>query len=183
MSYIFTASWFNRSEIQKNLKKLIDKEQELHFLEIGSYEGRSSCYFLDTFMNNEKSTLTCVDPFDSNDTTTPVTNEIETRFLDNIKKSKNGNKCTLHKLYSDDFFKINKNTYDVIYIDGSHIPENVIKDMTNSLKILKNNGIMWMDDYKSSALLIKTMDDFVNEHKTEVDVILKGYQLALRKIK
>ena len=35
MSYIFTASWFNRSEIQKNLKKLIDKEQELHFLEIG----------------------------------------------------------------------------------------------------------------------------------------------------
>ena len=183
MNYNFTTYWFCRSEIRKYLKKMIDVKQELHFLEIGSYEGRSSCYFLDIFMEHEKSTLTCVDPFDSSDITTHVSNEIESRFLSNINVSKNGKKCTLHKLYSDDFFKINTNTYDVIYIDGSHIPENVIKDMTNSLKILKKNGIMWMDDYKSSTLLIKTMDDFVNEHKTEVDVILKGYQLALRKIK
>ena len=94
MSYIFTASWFNRSEIQKNLKKLIDKEQELHFLEIGSYEGRSSCYFLDIFMEHEKSTLTCVDPFDSSDITTHVSNEIESRFLSNINVDIGG--CVLY---------------------------------------------------------------------------------------
>ena len=42
MNYNFTTYWFCRSEIRKYLKKMIDVKQELHFLEIGSYEGRSS---------------------------------------------------------------------------------------------------------------------------------------------
>ena len=47
---------------------------------------------------------------------------------------------------SDEFFKQNTKKYDVIFIDGSHIFEQVYRDVINSLKCLKENGIIVMHD-------------------------------------
>jgi hypothetical protein len=40
---------------------------------------------------------------------------------------------------SDEFFEINKSTYDIIFIDGLHIDEQVERDIINGLKILNLN--------------------------------------------
>ena len=48
---------------------------------------------------------------------------------------------------SDDFFLKNLNdNYDVIFIDGLHHYEQVIKDIKNSLKILNNDGFILVHD-------------------------------------
>ena len=47
---------------------------------------------------------------------------------------------------SDDFFKNLNNNYDVIFIDGLHYYEQVIKDIKNSLKILNNDGFILVHD-------------------------------------
>lgn len=47
---------------------------------------------------------------------------------------------------SDEFFKQNKNTFDIIFIDGLHISEQVIKDVNNSLKVLNNGGVIVLHD-------------------------------------
>ena len=47
---------------------------------------------------------------------------------------------------SDEFFKINKKTFDVIFIDGMHQVEYVINDFNNSIKFLNKNGIIFIDD-------------------------------------
>ena len=47
---------------------------------------------------------------------------------------------------SDDFFKNFNNNYDVIFIDGLHYYEQVIKDIKNSLKILNNDGFILVHD-------------------------------------
>ena len=47
---------------------------------------------------------------------------------------------------SDDFFKNHNNNYDVIFIDGLHYYEQVIKDIKNSLKILNNDGFILVHD-------------------------------------
>ena len=48
---------------------------------------------------------------------------------------------------SDDFFLKNlNNNYDVIFIDGLHYYEQVIKDIKNSLKILNNDGFILVHD-------------------------------------
>lgn len=47
---------------------------------------------------------------------------------------------------SDEFFNINKETYDIIFIDGLHIAEQVYKDILNSLKVLNNGGIIVCHD-------------------------------------
>jgi predicted O-methyltransferase YrrM len=47
---------------------------------------------------------------------------------------------------SDNFFKNNKNKFDVIFIDGLHIYEQCRKDVINSLKVLSKNGFIFLHD-------------------------------------
>ena len=51
-----------------------------------------------------------------------------------------------HRMTSDDFFKQNKSTFDLIFIDGLHVYEQVLKDIENSLKILNDNGVILIHD-------------------------------------
>lgn len=50
------------------------------------------------------------------------------------------------RLTSDNFFKINKDTFDIIFIDGLHTFEQAKKDITNSLNILNKNGVLLLHD-------------------------------------
>ena len=47
---------------------------------------------------------------------------------------------------SDNFFKNNKNEFDIIFIDGLHIYEQCRKDIINSLKVLNKNGFIFLHD-------------------------------------
>ena len=47
---------------------------------------------------------------------------------------------------SDDFFKMNKKSFDCIFIDGLHEYKQVKKDVLNSLKFLNKNGIIILHD-------------------------------------
>ena len=50
------------------------------------------------------------------------------------------------KLTSDEFFKQNSSTFDVIFIDGLHIAEQVEKDIYNALRILNPKGFIICHD-------------------------------------
>ena len=50
------------------------------------------------------------------------------------------------KMTSDDFFEINKVLFDVIFIDGMHQVEYLVRDINNSLKFLNPGGIVFIDD-------------------------------------
>ena len=47
---------------------------------------------------------------------------------------------------SDQFFKINKTEYDIIFIDGLHHQDQCFRDILNSLKCLKENGTIVVHD-------------------------------------
>ena len=47
---------------------------------------------------------------------------------------------------SDEFFKINKTKFDLIFIDGLHYYEQVKKDIENSLDVLTPNGLILLHD-------------------------------------
>jgi hypothetical protein len=50
------------------------------------------------------------------------------------------------RMTSDEFFNINKEKFDCIFVDGLHIYEQVKKDITNSLRFLNNNGVILVHD-------------------------------------
>ncbi len=50
------------------------------------------------------------------------------------------------RMTSDEFFSQNKDTFDLIFIDGLHIHEQVLKDIDNSLNVLNENGVILLHD-------------------------------------
>ncbi len=51
-----------------------------------------------------------------------------------------------HKMTSDQFFALNKNKFDIIFIDGFHEYFQVNRDITNSLKYLNPEGVILLHD-------------------------------------
>jgi len=56
------------------------------------------------------------------------------------------------RLNSDEFFKKNHETFDIIFIDGLHYYHQVKKDIENSLKIINDNGIILIHDCLPSKI-------------------------------
>ncbi len=185
--YKYSQTWFLSSEIKSKLGDFLDRSKENKMLEIGCFEGLSSVFFADEFLNNPNSSLVCVDPFltiSNNDHSNLLQNNEEMNFDHNISICKNSDKITKHKITSDVFFENNKQTYNFIYIDGCHEPEFIKRDMENSFAFLEKNGIMWMDDYGGGdGIQIKNvMNAFLEKYKGQYDIINQGYQLAIKKL-
>ena len=60
------------------------------------------------------------------------------------------------RMTSDQFFNDNKDKFDLIFIDGLHVYEQVIKDIFNSIKVLKENGIILVHDCLPRKLWYQT---------------------------
>lgn len=116
----------------------LKNKPNLKFLEIGSYAGSSAVGVIEDILTDKSSTLTCVDiwysPFAEK-----MFDEITVDYKDQIIKQ---------VAWSAEWLKNNsKKQFDFIYIDGDHSAEAVTIDMTLAWKLLKNDGIMAIDDY------------------------------------
>ena len=67
--------------------------------------------------------------------------------VDPAPKAQDDKYCNKHyKTTSDAFFAQNKETFDIIFIDGLHHADQVDKDIVNSLAVLNKGGIIVMHD-------------------------------------
>ena len=206
-NYKFTQNWFTSDDLVKILP--INTLNELHILEIGSFEGMSTVWFIDNLLKNENSNITCIDPWmnyyqNSNsfesynpDTKTQsgidyIKDDIKGRFLYNKNESGHPNKVNVIQGLS--YFELAKlintnNLYDVIFIDGNHTSPFVLTDAVMSWYLLKPNGIMIFDDYlwtynKGKTLTPKlAVDSFIEIFSDYSKVIWDDYRKAIKKIK
>ena len=51
-----------------------------------------------------------------------------------------------YNITSDEFFSMNTRKFDIVFIDGLHISEQVVKDIQNSLDVLNPKGTIVMHD-------------------------------------
>src|SRR5574343_585970 len=104
--YNFSQDWFSHNDLEKYLP--FNRNEELHFLEIGSFEGRSAIWFLENMLLNEKSTITCIDPwldyslnnnsFNSYNDLNAIHKDSISKdiFIDNINISEQKHKVIIH---------------------------------------------------------------------------------------
>ena len=193
--YNFTQDWFcqNIPVWEKVLLPL--QGNELHVVEIGSFEGRSTTWLLDNIITNKSSILICIDTFegsvehgDKNHTDVSLLG-LEQRFRDNIKKTGKEDQVIIRKGKSDvELPKLYNNHYDIIYVDGSHQASDVLSDLVMSWKLLKEGGILICDDYlwphnyeeKNKPKL--AIDSFMSCYHGQYEVLENGYQMILKKI-
>ena len=177
--YKDTFGYFGQSEFRQMLISQLPVEKFKTVLEIGSYEGIFSCFAAQSFAD----VIHTIDPFDTSDEGTNVTENVESNFNHNISVCPNGDKIISHKMTSDDFFKNNKDHFDLIYVDGSHEPEDACRDLDNSFKVCKKDAIIWVDDYGSNyKTLHDSIDQWLQDHEKYIKIIHRGYQVGFVKL-
>ncbi len=161
--------------------------KKIDALEIGSYEGRSSSFLLNTLENMH---LTCVDTFEPFYELQEKNDEKFKKVYDNFKKNISifSRRVNVIKNTSDFFFRSNKKKFNLIYIDGSHEYEYVRRDADNAFKTLNKDGIMIFDDFlwhrkqplKSS--ITYAILEFLNKNKSYIKILYVNYQIMIQKI-
>ncbi len=160
-------------------------QKKINMLEIGSYEGNSSFFFLNYF---SKLNLTCVDTFEGS---IEQENKNFNQVYENFKFNVSGyeKKLTIVKNTSDNFFTSpNTNLYDLIYIDGSHHFKDVLNDANNSFKLLNKNGYLIFDDFlwnfysDPNENPLGAIKQFLKENFFKLKIVSIGYQIILKKI-
>jgi hypothetical protein len=71
-------------------------------------------------------------------------------------------KATVFKT-SDEFFETNNEKFDVIFIDGLHIKDQVLKDINNALSCLNENGYIVCHDMNPSKEIIQRVPQETSE--------------------
>ena len=179
--------WFthNINNLDFIFKKYDLYKKNINALELGSYEGNSSVFFLKYFKNIR---LTCVDTFKGSiEQGNQNFNIVFDNFNFNIKDFKDS--VDVIESDSNNFFEnINKSNYDLIYIDGSHYSKDVLDDAINSFKVLNKNGFMIFDDFlwdfypNKNDNPIGGIKIFLKKNFFKLKIISVGYQIIIKKL-
>jgi predicted O-methyltransferase YrrM len=191
----FSHDWFSH-----NIPNFIGVKEFLgpanRILEIGSNEGRSTCWMLENMLSDDGE-ITCIDPF----VHTPlsafdfdVNNEdraLETRFRTNVNSLKKpGQTITVMpdlSFYALAELIVQKQQYDFIYVDGSHTAEESLADIIMAFGLLKKGGVMILDDYLWDHVPDHldrpkmSIDSFINMFIRKIHILAQNYQVIIRK--
>lgn len=187
MDYKLTDDWFSHHIPIWQALELPDRKR---FLEIGSWEGRSMIFTVESMMH-DGGEMICVD-------TWAGSHEHAGRPMDLVEERFNHNQATLMEKYP--YRRIRKvkgpsnkalqgisGGFDMVYIDGSHHGLDVMTDACNAWPLLKSGGMLIFDDYGWGRDLPAAqnpklaIDTFLILLENSFDVILKSYQVILRK--
>ena len=188
--YIFTVDWFSHNipswDIYLNNFK---NKPNLNFLEIGSFQGRSTVWLLENILTDENSSITCIDTFEGS-----IEHHIYSKnelinlfdiFVHNVSTFKN--KINIIRGKSQEVLKLLNESYDFIYIDGDHTAVSVIEDAILSFSLLKKGGIMIFDDYEWLVMNNyidnpkPAIDAFLEIYANKITLLYKDYQVIIKK--
>lgn len=205
--YIFQADWFSHNV--PSLSAIFDAIKPIKVLEIGSFEGRSTIFFIEkALQNNPNLEIHCVDLWGAAGKTQEKWDwdmtETEKHFDHNVnqmlKQHSNANvNFVKHKNFSHmEMIKLlakGKNNYfDFIYIDGSHRAPDVLFDALLAHRLVRLGGVLAFDDYlwteekegqQNHYNLVKpAVDHYVNTYQQKVRVLQVGhiYQQYIQKL-
>jgi predicted O-methyltransferase YrrM len=198
MQGAFTNDWFttNIPGFISSLEQL--RTTAVRVLEIGSFEGLSTTWFLHYF--NQDSSIVCVDTFeggsehvDSDGKPQPFLYGLKERFFDNTAFGRSRLDVRVGKSETI-LFQFEPQSFDVIYVDGSHHAADALTDTVMAFHLLKAGGIMMIDDVGGgSATDDMTLDNikttprlavrpFLQLFQERIEIIHDGYQVHLRKL-
>lgn len=137
------------------------KPKHLHLVDTWSVEPYQGVW--DWYVNKYSSVVGSKNPDDFMKYYDTLYESIQSTFgvLDNV---------TVHRMYSDEFFSsLDDNSLDWIYIDGDHSYEGCLKDLRESVRVVKNGHNILGDDYGNKPGVTRAVDEFVKENGFEFE--------------
>lgn len=184
--YDFTVNWFTWNiPVWQEVMRPYQGKPELRYLEVGAYEGRSVMWMLENVLTDATARATVIDIFDG---------PYKDRYFANLERSGAADKVTSVANYSQLALReAPLDSFDIIYIDGSHAKDDVLEDAVLCWRLLKEGGVLIFDDYRWAGFFASgtndeptdfpktAIDPFVQCFEEHFDVIHNSYQLILKK--
>jgi SAM-dependent methyltransferase len=185
----FSVKWFAPNV--RRWEPIISGHEGLsRILEIGSFEGLSACYFL---WRLPDSTVTCIDTFTGSpedavygyggeDLEAVFDRNVALLDATRVRKLKGPSRARLSELLDEE------STFDLVYVDGSHLALDVLVDAALSWQVLAPGGVLIFDDYDWAMLgddrLLRpgpAVDAFLELVKEHALVLQRRGQVIVRK--
>lgn len=190
----FTQNWIDNKGIVQYWEKYLSefKGKPINMLEIGSFEGRSTVWFLENILTHQESSINCIDTFSGDQQAVDMNvslKGVKERFLENTKKYINKVFLTIKDSQSA-LKTIQPYKYDLIYIDGSHYQTDVLHDAVLCWDILKKDGILIFDDYGMEFIDANqrkynpklAIDSFIKVYEPHLKILHTEWQMIIKKI-
>lgn len=193
--YNFTQDWFSRNiQIWEHYLTFFTNKPQINALEIGSWEGRSTCWLLENILTHQSAKITCIDTFAGsiefeNKFSDSYIKSAEQRFDYNIALTGVANKVQKIVGKSQEILRqLPLNNYNIVYIDGSHLASDVLEDTILSWQLVKLGGLIIFDDYdwifpdqpnQNTSIAI---DTFLSIFQPKIELIHKLHQVIVKKI-
>ncbi len=179
--YRFTQDWFtlNLPIWTQHLKQFTNTA--IQALQIGSFEGISTCWLLDYVLTHRSAKITCIDRyfpenFDINIERTGVADKVVTLLGEPEQ--------LLPTLALD--------SYSLIYVDlidvaGCNLAEQAQRNATQAWKLLTLGGLMILDDYawcdsnRPGQEPKVGIDAFLASVDPHAEIVYQGYQIMIKK--
>jgi len=186
LSPTFTKDWFSRSipGWQFILSRMTQKTPYLRILEVGVFEGRSTCWLLENFCKTPESTIVAIDTFQGGiEHQNMELGGLRKQFEDNIANVVSSAKVEVRAgLSLDQLCRLvaeNTPQFDFISVDASHQATDVLGDAVLAFQLLKSGGVMAFDDYIWSPMRPGTENPLLLP-KVAIDAFTTIYSQKLR---
>ncbi len=189
----FKERWFDVNIVPwcVTFSRIFNRADNVRILEIGSWEGRSTLFLLTYFTQGH---LTAVDTWVGSTEgyqydATPDWQDLEVRFDGNVApcaarvmKRKGSSLHVLPQLLDE------QQKFDVVYVDGSHLADDVLTDGIAAWRLLKQGGVLIFDDFvgnfypRARASPWWAINLFLKYHAGEYNILSAAYnQIILQK--
>jgi hypothetical protein len=181
--YVFSDDWFTRKlPIFRKALEPYKGKPGLSYLEVGAYEGRSLLWMLENILTDPGATATAIDPLEG---------DVERVYTANLRKSGQQRKVRTIVGYSQvELRRLSVDSYDIVYIDGSHTSEDVLEDAVLGWRLVKPGGLLMFDDYEwpggDPPLPLRerprpALDVFYAFYGSRLEIVHSDYELIFRR--
>lgn len=184
--YHFSRDMFtDRTEVWARVLAPFVGKPDLHYLEVGVFEGRSVVWMLENVLTDPSTRVTAIDIFPE---------DLKQTFLSNMDRSGRRNHVTtVEGLSQQQLRKLPSASIDIAYIDGSHTAADVLADAVLTWELIRPGGVVIFDDFlwvgRGGGKLLPAelrpalgVAAFMATYRDEITVLHRDYQVVLQKV-
>ena len=184
--YFSIPGWFVQEDLFTQMVLSCNDIDEYHFVEMGSWKGKSSTYMAVEILNSGKRIkFDCVDTWNgseehldkNNNSYEPlleIPNGLYNEFIKNIEPVKSViNPIRMSSIEASKLYK--DNSLDFVFIDGAHDYVNVAQDVKHWFPKIKIGGYIAGDDYAWPSVKEAVNEYFGKKNVTSIKAPAYNY--------